>query len=368
LRSDHIAITRPGHDQHANLPDRLREIVRFCIPFDATVLVVSDDGAPIDLGREAWHFPQTQTGAFTGAYPVDGPDLIAHLEALRARGAQYIVFPATALWWLDHYSDFRRHLAQRYRLAAREQDTCWIFALHFPPDRDYRDKGARDGLALPPGELIAMTIGSYDAHAFFRGGRAVAGMMTDVLSKAGHDVGSFDAILDFGCGCGRVLRHWKDLPARLAGADYNPYLVEWCRKTLPFASFTRTRPYEPLVYEEGGFDFIYAFSVFTHLDLESQEFWLNELKRVLRKDGLLLLTLHGKQFLDGLTDDEKGRFEAGELVVKNEQASGSNLSSAHHPERYIREVLASGMTVLDFVPGSSRAFLGQDVALLRKQG
>ena len=44
------------------------------------------------------------------------------------------------------------------------------------------------------------------------------------------------SLLDYGCGCGRILRHWRESDTRvIAGADYNPYFVDFLRKTLPFA-------------------------------------------------------------------------------------------------------------------------------------
>ena len=79
-------------------------------------------------GREGRHFPQDEEGAWAGHYPADSGEAIAHLEELRAKGAQFIVFPAAALWWLDHYVDFAQHLDSRHRVVARSED-CAIFAL-----------------------------------------------------------------------------------------------------------------------------------------------------------------------------------------------------------------------------------------------
>jgi hypothetical protein len=79
-------------------------------------------------GRRGWHFPQTESGAYAGYYPANSGEAIVHLEQLRMKGAQYLVFPTTALWWLEHYSDFARHLRENYVLVG-EDDACAIFEL-----------------------------------------------------------------------------------------------------------------------------------------------------------------------------------------------------------------------------------------------
>jgi cellulose synthase/poly-beta-1,6-N-acetylglucosamine synthase-like glycosyltransferase len=38
---------------------------------------------------------------------------------MRARGADYLLLPATAFWWLDHYQKFREHLEARYPTVVR---------------------------------------------------------------------------------------------------------------------------------------------------------------------------------------------------------------------------------------------------------
>jgi glycosyltransferase involved in cell wall biosynthesis len=64
-----------------------------------------------------------------GYYPVDSYEAIAQLERLRDKGVAFLVFPPTAFWWLDHYSEFERHLENHYRAIARREDACLIYAL-----------------------------------------------------------------------------------------------------------------------------------------------------------------------------------------------------------------------------------------------
>jgi hypothetical protein len=109
---------------------RLRAAVRDTLPTDATVLVASrgdDELLRLD-GRRAWHFPQTATGAYAGHHPADSQSAIDHLEELRAAGADALVLPATAFWWLDHYADFRRHLDECHDRVRADAD-CVIYHL-----------------------------------------------------------------------------------------------------------------------------------------------------------------------------------------------------------------------------------------------
>ena len=104
-------------------------------------------------------------------------------------------------------------------------------------------------------------------------------------------------MMDFGCGCGRVTRHLKDLPGNVHGSDYNPHLVHWCAEHLPFGEFRTNDAEPPLPYDDDFFDFLYSISIFTHLDEPLQVPWMHELARVVRPGGLLLITVMGEDRL-----------------------------------------------------------------------
>lgn len=124
----------PPFVRYCRLVRRIRETVRAVLPDNATLIVASkgdNDLLRFD-GRTAWHFPQTEDGGYAGHYPADGAAAVAHLEALRARGGQFLLLPGTALWWLEHYQDFRQHLECHYRVVLCQEDTCLIFAPREP--------------------------------------------------------------------------------------------------------------------------------------------------------------------------------------------------------------------------------------------
>ena len=115
--------------EYAAMVDRIRQAVHEQVPADAVVLSVSrGDDALLDLGgRAARHFPEAEQGGYAGFHPRDDAAAIEQLERQRSRGGQFLLFPATALWWLEHYGQFRRHLETNYRVAVCRPATCMIF-------------------------------------------------------------------------------------------------------------------------------------------------------------------------------------------------------------------------------------------------
>jgi hypothetical protein len=110
------------------LVHRLRGMIATHLPPTATFLVVSKGNELTNLGtRRGWHFPQTEDGLWDGK-PADSADAITRLESLRQKGGQFLLLPSTAFWWLDYYSDFRRHLDSRYQRIA-DNDDCIIYDL-----------------------------------------------------------------------------------------------------------------------------------------------------------------------------------------------------------------------------------------------
>ena len=152
----------PNAEPGQTLVERIRELVPFVLPPVARIAVITDgkNGLLHLQGRATWPLPKDKDGIYTGPYPENDGEAIAQVERARSEGAQFLLIPRTAFWWLDYYEGFRRHLAGSYRVAFRDEQTCMIIALHHetdPPDAG----GAPDGLPLPPPELMAMTTGTY---------------------------------------------------------------------------------------------------------------------------------------------------------------------------------------------------------------
>jgi SAM-dependent methyltransferase len=241
--------------------------------------------------------------------------------------------------------------------------------LRYFADRETRARNARfarslgpDEPPLPPPRLVYAVGGHFDLEEYCESGEVHADLIRDVLAQNERDIERCQSVLDFGCGCGRVLRQWRGIPGiELHGCDRDERLVAWCRRSLDFAEFRVNHLEPPLPYAGGQFDFVYAISVFTHLTEELQHAWMAELERVLAPGGVLLITTKGHSRIGPLDDAERARFEDGELVVRSPRYAGRNLCAAYHPERYVRERLAVGLRVLDFRPAQNGAAPSMDV-------
>lgn len=155
---------RLSHDQYHRLIARVHEVGSRLLPASATVLVISKgDQRLLNIpGRRGWHFPQTEDGGYAGHYPADSAAAIEHLEALRARGAEFLLIPKTAFWWLDHYTHFAQHLKRRYGTVLHDNETCVIFVLrpaHRPgPRADGRERMGRGALAGQIQEIVGAVL------------------------------------------------------------------------------------------------------------------------------------------------------------------------------------------------------------------
>lgn len=110
--------------------EEIRDLVRTRVPAGAGVLVVSKgDDRLLELGGpRGLHFPQAETGGYAGHHPADDREAIDHVEAMRAHGADYLLFPRTSAWWLEHYAGLCEHLRSRYETVVDDR-ACRLFAL-----------------------------------------------------------------------------------------------------------------------------------------------------------------------------------------------------------------------------------------------
>ena len=225
--------------------------------------------------------------------------------------------------------------------------------------------GAPDGLPVQTPGLAFLVCGQYDLESMYHNGLKGANWITDLLEKNGLCIDEFDSILDFGCGCGRVLRFWKGLiHAKIYGTDYNPSLIRWCEDNLPFVSVSVNDMHSRTGYVDNFFDIVYTISVFTHLSREMQSCCLDELIRITKPGGYIIITVHGVSRTSVLSDEELKRFRNGELVVRGEKYSGTNICGTYHPRHFLEKLADSRLIEIDYsAQGATDA--DQDVYLFR---
>jgi SAM-dependent methyltransferase len=123
-------------------------------------------------------------------------------------------------------------------------------------------------------------------------------------------IGSCRAVLDFGCGWGRIIRFFlKDVePESLFGIDHSEEVIRICHETNKWCKFAMIEPSPPTSFPEQYFDLIYLYSVFSHLPEEMHWAWLKEFHRLLRPDGMLIATTFPRNFIQDcktMRDDAK---------------------------------------------------------------
>jgi SAM-dependent methyltransferase len=223
---------------------------------------------------------------------------------------------------------------------------------------------APDGLPIPPAELRVRVAGTADLDWFLEGGRLAEQAIRTALEQAGTTLESLPAILDFGCGCGRVVRRLDGIPGSVHGSDLNADAVAWCSENLPFARFVRNGLEPPLPLADASFDLVYTLSVLTHLPTGLAQEWLHELTRVLRPGGLLLVTTHGDRYRERLRPAELAAYDRGDVVVRFEEVAGSNLCTTFHPPASV-ERLAAGLELVHWEPEGAHGNPHQDLFLFR---
>src|SRR5437773_7639311 len=101
-------------------------------------------------------------------------------------------------------------------------------------------------------------------------------------------------VLDWGCGCGRVSRHFRWANgSKLTGVDIDADNIAWCRAHLAHAQFFQTLLSPPLPFTGESFDLILGIATFSQMNEERQLAWLKELKRVAKRDAIVMVSIQG---------------------------------------------------------------------------
>jgi SAM-dependent methyltransferase len=240
----------------------------------------------------------------------------------------------------------------------------------------FNARRVHDPTPLPEPEQRRRVHGDTSPDAFLAVGYNVFRRLRDAAERARPHL--FDGpvrMLDWGCGCARIARHFASVPGiEVTGVDVDADNVAWCASHLPFGKWMAVPLRPPTDLSTNSFDLVIGVSVFTHLKEAEQKAWLAELHRVTAPGGLVLASVHADAavargrdwplalflhwqnygYVDGPSPDLDGCIsEAGYY------------RTTYHHHGYIRRVWQEWFEILDVIP----TLIGnlQDLVVLRKR-
>ncbi len=158
-----------------------------------------------------------------------------------------------------------------------------------------------DLLPIPPKELMEY---GEPSQAHLNQGKKIVDKMRNIVNQAGYELEDCQRILEFGCANGRLIRWLFDLAktSEIWGVDIQADKIFWAIENLsPPFNFAVNTTVPHLPFPDRYFDFVFAGSIFTHIN-ELHIAWLLELSRVLSPKGLLYITVNDEHALETLNN------------------------------------------------------------------
>lgn len=276
-----------------------------------------------------------------------------------------------------------RLAAREARIAAREGRPVRQAPVHATPAP--RPVAIGEAPPLPPASLVERAIATKDMVWFDRSGAISLADWQRALLAVGRGLEEFPRVMDFGCGCGRVLRHLRGAlrpEQELIGVDVDGEAVAWVNANLAGVEAHQLGHLPPAPIADDSIDLIVNHGVFTHLPEHVQNAWLSDLKRVLRPGGIAILSFHNRGLwqefrekvrANGMAEDDLQRFDANfhrngfhHHPGRNafEQGLPEYYGTAIHSLDYIDRQWQRYFEILAWLPRGS--FRHQDIVVVRK--
>lgn len=278
------------------------------------------------------------------------------------------------------FSKMRMASKDDWRAGIRRDSTLfdWCAALPNLPDEKFQ----RRFVGKAYGDAMQQ---AFEAVEEFRIG----------IEKLGCQICEDDIALDFGCGWGRIsqslYRYFK--PENIISADIQTEAVEFCRSSGLRTNITQVCNQNLAQVQDNSVDYVFAFSVFSHLNEQNANNWIAEFIRILKPGGAIAVTTrapsmlrhvtnllkipkeqippHAYGLIDAFSDVEKAlvEYNAGKFVYRDYPGltkSGAGYGEALIPEAYVKNAwqpLFGGDTI--FAPPSGT--IDQAIIFIRKE-
>jgi ubiquinone/menaquinone biosynthesis C-methylase UbiE len=154
------------------------------------------------------------------------------------------------------------------------------------------------------------------------------------LMRLARSVDGLGSVCDIGCGPGQVARFLRDAGAAVFGLDLSPQMIAQARQLSPDIEF-RQGNMLALGLQDGTLAGIAAFYAIVNIPAESLTLAFAEMHRVLKPQGLLLISFH-----------------IGDEVIRPEELWGNRITMAFYklqPEQIQRLLTNAGFAIEDVV-------------------
>lgn len=219
---------------------------------------------------------------------------------------------------------------------------------------------------LPPDYLMYESF-QIDYEKYYSSGKENAIWLKGLFEK--HIELANKKILDWGCGPGRIIRHLPKVIGNncsFYGSDYNTASIKWCSENLSEIKFNNNSLEAKLPYPNNEFDVIYGLSIITHLSEEKHYEWFQELYRVLKPNGILLLTAQGDNYLPKLTPQEQENYKKGNLVIRGNVTEGHRVYSAFQPTSFMQTLFKNTIIADHITQKPTQNWVPQDIWIVKK--
>ena len=243
--------------------------------------------------------------------------------------------------------------------------------IHYFRNQLYKKKNP--SFIIPPDRWLFETF-QLNYQKYFEDGNIAAkeilNWTQDLLPK------EMPTILDWGCGTGRIVQHLHSYHPYLLlyGADINREMISWNHQNIKGVHFSHISIITPTDYPANYFDLIYGISVLTHTPSNQQIDWINEMNRIIKPSGILMITTMGSYFNQQLLTQELkqlselGIFEK-EFQEKGITAPGNRNYSVYETSAFFEKIISEYFNIIHLYEGLSypEKFGGQDLWILQKK-
>ena len=180
-------------------------------------------------------------------------------------------------------------------------------------------------------DYLSKTIQSYNEQTEWHSAKFEGYDWKEYLERFVRLIGG-RKILDLGCGNGRDLEFFYKQNFDAIGIDYSTKLIKKTRDRLPKVKILRMNFLKKLRFEDEEFDGMWASASLLHVPKKSLDNVLLEIKRVLRDNGILFVSV---------------KVGIGEKIVKDDHGGGSRFFSFFTKEELEDKLKNFGFDIIE---------------------